>query len=169
MLHICYFFTNIFLLWHFFENYSLVQEAFGRLRNWFELFVQIKFKLRCCNFINSITDECGSERPTPDIRFLLQDCVLSFILNNSVNSLSNLQIRDSFEILMTSRFQNCPWFSKLIKNWLSYLRSKVWVSETHTLQFLTISTPISNRVNSPTTARSYYAITLYGYSSHISI
>ena len=95
---------------------------------------------------NSITDGCGSERPTPDIRFLLQDCVLSFILNNSVNSLSNLQIRDSFEILMTSRFQNCPWFSKLIKNWLSYLRSKVWVSETHTLQFLTILTPISNRV-----------------------
>ena len=98
--------------------------------------------------VNSITDGCGSERPTPDIRFLLQDCVLSFILNNSVNSLSNLQIRDSFEILMTSRFQNCPWFSKLIKNWLSYLRSKVWVSETHTLQFLTILTPISNRVKS---------------------
>ena len=58
--------------------------------------------------LNSITDECGSERPTPDIRFLLQDCVMSLILNISVNSLSNLQIRDSFEILMTSRFQNCP-------------------------------------------------------------
>ena len=47
--------------------------------------------------VNSITDGFGSERPTPDIRFLLQDCVLSFILNNSVNSLSNLLFRDSFE------------------------------------------------------------------------
>ena len=58
--------------------------------------------------LNSITDGSGSERPTPDIRLLLQDCVMSLTLNISVNSLSNLQIRDSFEILMTSRFQNCP-------------------------------------------------------------
>ena len=35
--------------------------------------------------------------------------------NNSAKSSSNSTIRGSFEILMTSRFQNCPWVSDLME------------------------------------------------------
>ena len=37
--------------------------------------------------------------------------------NNSAKSSSNSTIRGSFEILMTSRFQNCPWVSDFMKIW----------------------------------------------------
>ena len=36
----------------------------------------------------------------------------------SVNSLSKLKIKDSFEICLSWGFQNCPWYWILTKNWL---------------------------------------------------
>ena len=39
-------------------------------------------------------------------------------------SISNIEKKVSFKILMRSTFQNCPWFLCMVENWLKYSRLK---------------------------------------------
>ena len=45
-------------------------------------------------------------------------------MNISVKSLSNIEIKASFKIVMRSSFQNCLWFLYFVENWLKYTRLK---------------------------------------------
>ena len=47
-------------------------------------------------------------------------------VNISASTWSNFKIKDSFEILRTSRFQNCPSFFNLVKIWGSYCQNTNW-------------------------------------------
>ena len=66
----------------------------------------------------------------------VRNLALVLTLNILVNSLLNAKINDSFGILMTSRFQNCPYFFNLMKNYQSYSRFNTELNFGHACLYL---------------------------------
>ena len=66
-------------------------------------------------------NRCRPSRRLSPIKFLL---FITFNLEYISQFYINFQNQWQFLILMTSRFQNCPWSLNLMKKWLRYARLK---------------------------------------------